>query len=406
MPARQPVPQLRYHKPTGQFYAWHDRHRVYLGSDRETADRRYREFVAGLVGPGCTDIVRTNQSPPSVCTDLVRTPTVAEALVLYRRHAEAYHAGQPKTLARVGEAAAAAAGLFATLPAERFRGPQLKAVRGHLLTTRASKKDGRPLSRTYVNALVACLQRAWRWLKSEELVTADCLAGVLAVERLRRGKGGAEPGRVLPPPPGWEVALAFAPPTIAAMARVQALAGMRPQDACAISRERVSANPAERVELPGTGRFVSALACGSILIWLYVPEAHKTSHLGKPRVIPLGPKAQMILMSRLERGGYFFRPADALAEAGRGCRWEVRGYYTPDVYSQAIRRAILRARRAGKECPDWSPGELRHLAATEIGERFDRHHAAAVLGHSGAGAIDFYLEQSVGKAARVAAEMG
>lgn len=393
------VPPLRFHKPTGQFYAWHDRKRHYLGSDRETADRRYREFVAGLVGG---DSSQLRHIAPHCATP----PTVAEALLLYRRHAGSYHAGQPKTLARVGEATLAAVTLFADLPAERFRGPQLKAVRDHLLTTRASKKDGRPLSRTYVNALVSVLQRAWRWLKSEEVITADCLASVLAVERLRRGKGGAEPGRVLPPPPGWEAALAFAPPTIAAMARVQALSGMRPQDVCRMSRERISTAPGEKVELPGTGRHVSALVCGGTLVWLYVPPDHKTSWLGKPRVIPLGPKAQTILINRLEREGYFFRPADALAEAGRGCRWEVKPHYTVDVYSQCVRRAIRRANRAGVECPHWHPNQLRHLAATEIGERFDRHHAAAVLGHSGAGAIEVYIEQSVGKAARVAAEMG
>ncbi len=173
-----------------------------------------------------------------------------------------------------------------------------------------------------------------------------------------------------------------------------------------MSRERVSADPSEKVELPGTGRYVVALVCGPTTVWLYVPADHKTAHLEKPRVIPLGPKAQAILRPRLARGGPLFRPADALSDVGRGCRWKVKGYYTPDVYAQAVRRAIRRAQRAGLSCPHWHPNQLRHLAATEIGERFDRHHAAAVLGHSGAGAIDYYLEQSVGKAARVAAEMG
>jgi len=115
------------------------------------------------------------------------------------------------------------------------------------------------------------------------------------VQPLHRGQGGRDPGRVLPPAPGWERVLHFLTPTIRAMVLVQVSGGMRPQDVCRMRRSELSTRPGERVEFPGTGRYGEAVAIDGIPVWLYIPKEHKTAGLGKPRAIPLGPKAQAIL---------------------------------------------------------------------------------------------------------------
>jgi len=53
----------------------------------------------------------------------------------------------------------------------------------------------------------------------------------------------------------------------------------------------------------------------------------------------------------------------------------------------------------------WRPNQLRHHAATEAAEHFDRSHASSMLGN-GMDVIDVYVEQELRKAAKVAAATG
>jgi len=83
--------------------------------------------------------------------------------------------------------------------------------------------------------------------------------------------------------------------------------------------------------------------------------------------------------------------------------------YTTDSYGRAVGYAIERAnRKRGAEDPPlplvarWRPNQLRHLAASEAAEHFDRSHASAMLGN-GMDVIDVYVEQELRKAARAAA---
>jgi hypothetical protein len=82
-------------------------------------------------------------------------------------------------------------------------------------------------------------------------------------------------------------------------------------------------------------------------------------------------------------------------------------------YWRAIRNAIRRANRQRAmenpprpPIPAWCPYQVRHAAATDIGDQYDSEHAAAILGHSGTDSIGVYMQQQVHKAAKVAAERG
>jgi integrase len=408
------VPQLRFHKPTNQFYVYHLKKRVYMGAEPTVAAARYEkwkgEFLAAL---------KAAPVPPPLTAPAPPERTVAEVLAAYYAFALAEYADAPKTLARIWEAVEAVRGAHADAPVSQFRGPQLKAVREGL-AARLNKHADRPLSRTYINYLVAVVQRMWRWALSEDLVPADCAATIAAVKALRKGKGGTEPRRVLPPLPGWDEALVELAPHLRAMLRVQAYCGMRPQDVCRLRRKELSTSPAEKVEVPDTGRSVSAFKVGEVMVWLYAPAAHKTSWKGKTRLVAIGPRAQALLaplLADLKPDDYVFSPAKTLAQIGRGNQFKKHGYsrhYETQQYAQLVDRAIGRANaprveagwHASELVPRWSPNQLRHLAATVVGDELDREHARALLGQSSADVIDVYLEQQMGKAGRAAAQCG
>jgi integrase len=387
-----------------------------MGADPLEAQHRYDEWVE--------EFKRKNTPKPA---PRVETPekTVAEVLVAYYRHAMTEYAHNKATRHRIYQAMQAVKEPeleLADLPVSQFRGPQLKKVREHLVKNRKHRQaeDGRALSRTYINYLVACVQRAWKWGLSEDLVPHDSAESVAAVTPLAKGKGGREPKRVLPPAAGWEDTLAELTPVLSAMVQVQQLCGMRPQDVCRLCRGEVSTSPAEKVEITGTGRHVAAFVEDGHLIWLYAPGEHKTSWQGKPRVVAIGPRAQRLLaplLEGLQGDDYVFSPARSLQQRGRGNRFKRQGYsrcYATRQYAQLVERAIERLNRRRVEagccpeemCPEWSPNQLRHLAGTVVGDELDREHARAMLGQSSTDVIDTYMEQQVRKAARAASRCG
>ncbi|VTT96593.1 catalytic phage domain protein : Site-specific recombinase XerD OS=Singulisphaera acidiphila (strain ATCC BAA-1392 / DSM 18658 / VKM B-2454 / MOB10) GN=Sinac_1635 PE=4 SV=1: Phage_integrase [Gemmataceae bacterium] len=408
--SKQPIPQLRYHTPTKQHYVWWNKKRVHLGADPAQAELRYKRIVAELASDrdpfdGHRTAAGAPAAPPAA-------RTVSEVLLAHYRHLKA-EGRDRSALHRAWQAAAAVLARHPALPAAQFRGPQLKQVRADLLA--------RPeLSRTYINYLTRCVQRAWAWAASEDLVPPEAAEALRAVEMLRRGRGGREPARVVPPPAGWDGVLSELSRVTSAMVQVQALGGMRPQDVCRMRRGDVSTGPHEPVLFPGTARPVTAFPAGGVLVWLYVPREHKTAHLEKPRAVALGPRAQQLLRPLLAGLGpddYVFSPARSLAEHGRGNRFKRQGYatcYATRQYAQLVGRAIDRVNAARvaagvpveDHVPWWSPLQLRHLAATVVGDEIDREHARALLGHSSQDVIERYMEQQLGKAGRAAAECG
>lgn len=370
-----PIPALRYHRPTRQYYVWIGRlkKRKTFGSDPDVARRQYAQYLAAAGGPAVLP------SPDSM--------TVNDALEAYRRFAKTRYTDR-REANRIGTALAAVAELYGPQPAASFRAKALREVRGRLLT---GGKE--PRSRRYINKLTRSIQTAWRWLAGEELIPAESAASVCVVRALGPGDGGLEREPVLPPPPGLvEQTTPFLPPTVAAMVRVQLLSGMRPGEVCRMRAGEVSTDSTSPVKIPGMGRAVAAVDVAGCAVWMYVPGSHKTIRRGKVRVVPIGPRAQKELSPYLIGKGA--GETVFATSAGRS--------YRSDSYAKAVARACA---KAGVE--PWSPIQLRHAAGTEVANRFDDHTAASVLGHAaGSTATRVYVEQSVRKAAAAAAEMG
>jgi integrase len=139
---------------------------------------------------------------------------------------------------------------------------------------------------------------------------------------------------------------------------------------------------------------VSSMTLGDIdkrgPVWIYRPSTHKSEHKGKSRIIPLGPKAQLLLKPWLLDfpGQFVFRSIHG-------------SQITVMVYRQAISRAC---EKAGVDV--WSPNQLRHAAATKIREQSSLDAAQVILGHSTVATTQIYAERNLDAALAIASKIG
>ncbi len=326
--------------------------------------------------------------------------TLSQALAAYVQHARKKYARDTAMLGRVERVVPIATAIHGHILADEFRGRALRDVRDKLLA------EVPALSRRYINHLIASLKAAFSWLVEEELCEGATLAALRAVKQLTAGHGGEE--RPIPPPVDLATVKATLPhlsKPVAAMVQIQMLTGMRPGEVCIMRRCDISRNPLESLPIPGSARAVAALETGGKVIWQYVPSRHKNAYRGKPRVVPLGPQAQVILAPFLvarEPHEYLFRPVDAFV-GRRGLTMIRPGpRYSAASYSRSVAHAITR-----HSLEHWNIYQLRRLAAEAAALAFDADHAGAFIGHAASvRALDCYAQIATEKAATVAAKCG
>jgi integrase len=192
---------------------------------------------------------------------------------------------------------------------------------------------------------------------------------------------------------------------VAAMVQIQRLVGCRPGEVVLMRARDIDTSGA---------------------VWFYIPERHKTEHHGYQRVLPLGPRAQVILKPFLEAAAadpalYLFSPRLAVL-AHRRCKRQARrskvqpsqvdrsrpnpcrppgDRYTTASYRRAIEYAC---KRAGIE--PWAPNRIRHSVGTWVRKEFGIDHARALLGHRSMVTTEVYAELDMAKAAEVALARG
>ena len=223
-------------------------------------------------------------------------------------------------------------------------GPKaFRSIRDRLVRTGATRQ--------LVNRRMNSIRRCFRWGVAEELVPADRINALAAVDGLRHGAAPEAPPRRAADPAAVEASVAWLEAEghhgAAAMVRFLRATGCRPGEAC----------HARWCDLELTGD------CP-----VYRPSHHKTAHRGIERVVPLNDDAVAAIGGRLRVGS----PDDFVFTHTRG------GPFTPNALLLAVRRAI-----ASTGCVDWSPYGLRHLAATTaLARTGSEAAAAALLGHT------------------------
>lgn len=362
------VPKYRLHKPSGLAVVRLDGRDVYLGRyGTPESQAEYQRVIAEWCAAGRTHGRRGSPIP------------VKELVLTYWRHVEVYYVknGRPTSEQHcIRGALRPLRRLYGETLAEDFGPLELKAVRQAMID--------QGLTRQTINGYVSRVVSCFRWGVAEGLIPSQVLEGLRAVRGLRRGRTPAREREPVTPVNDEivEATLPHLPKPVADMVRVQRLTGMRPGEVCAITTRAL--------DLSGE-------------IWLYAPSDHKNAHHGKPRVVPIGPRAQALLRPRLRNqlDEPLFQPdRRRLAKARRKEISSFVGFSTA-----SYRRAIARAcERAG--LPQWSPNQLRHSCATDLRRRFGIDVAGAVLGHSRLETTQVYAERNLAAAIDVAAKTG
>jgi integrase len=402
------VPNYRKHKPSGLSFVELSGTRIYLGpygtkTSKQAYDRAIAEWLAnGRRLAGHADGL-----------------TIVEMCDRYRKFAEKYYVknGQPTCLHRIKQAMKSLREIYGREPAAKFGPIGLKAVRERMIA--------RDLSRHYINQLIDCIRRAFKWAAAEELIPAAVPQALSMVAGLRRGKTTARETAPVTPVDGSTLAatLPHLSQVVRDMVEVQRLTGMRPAEVCAM-------RPMD-LEHRADG------------MWVFHLASHKTEHHGRRRTVAIGPRAHRILSGYLERAPseHCFRPIDAelarraARHAARttpvscgnrpGTNVRLRPKRTPgDRYDvSAYRRAIHRACDKAFPAPAdmtadfrtlaawqrehrWSPNRLRHAAATEIRRKFGLEAAQTILGHANMRTTEFYAERDLAKAMEIARSVG
>jgi integrase len=237
-------------------------------------------------------------------------------------------------------------------PVNAFGPADLKAIQKQLATD---------YCRNTANAYKRKIVAMFVWGVSEGLVDPSVLA-IKAVPGLKKHRTTArESDPVLPVPDAVITAtLAHLGDPYADMVRFQLLTGSRTGEVCSITND---------IDKSGS-------------VWLAVLADHKTEHHGRERTIYIGPEAQKIIQPYLGNSRNVFTRK-------------------PAAYRAAIGKACI---AAGVE--HWSPGQLRHNAATRYRRDYGLEAAQVILGQSRADVTQIYAERDKNKAVSVMAIIG
>jgi integrase len=314
--------------------------------------------------------------------------------------------------------------LYGRMPAVDFGPVQFKALRQRCMDL--------DWSRSYVNANMRRLIRMFRWAAADGKLPVTVHQTLALIPGLRLGRSEARETEPIGPVSDAVVdeTLPYMAAVVADMVRLQRLTGARPAEICILRPCDVDR---------------------SSEVWLYRPASHKTKHHGRDRVIPLGPRAQEVLLRFLARDAeaYCFRPCDSEAKrlAARNAerktplscgnrpgtnrkrkpRKAPGERYTTDSYRRAITYACDKAfphpvlgqiarreltveqlseLKAWQSDRRWAPNQLRHAAATEVRRQFGLEAAQVILGHSQANVTQVYAERDMARGIEVARAIG
>ena len=368
------TPKYCHHKATDQGYATINGAVVYFGKydDPESRDA-YDRAIAHWREVNAT---------------LDRETTIGQLAVMFvRQHATDYYSKSEMT--NYQYALKVLVRMFRTTKVCDFGPKKLIAVRDEL-----AKKH----VRIQVNNHLARLKRMFEWGVQQELVSGNTFYALKCVKNLKRGRSKAREGKPVLPVPQADIdaVLPHLTSPVAAMVKLQLLTGMRPGE---VLKMRAG-------DIDTSGE-----------VWIYRPELHKNAWRGKQRTVMIGPRGQDVLLPFLigrQPNEYLFNPHDGrqqFVEANwrEDAKSYVRGSndgenkpYTLHGYISSIQRVCKRLK-----IEKWSPGRLRHNAATNVNrDAGDIDAARCLLGHSEKTTTEIYAERDLTKAAEIARRFG
>ncbi len=320
--------------------------------------------------------------------------TISDLVARYNSFAKEYYKNS-KEPANIEIAVRHLTEFCPTMLVEDFSLRTLKELR-ESMTEMTVERNGEPrprLCRKVINQRINIIRRMFLWAVNEELAPVHVYESLRCLIGLKQGRSKAVDHEPVTSVSQYFVNLVadHASPIIADMMRIQMLTGMR-------SGELVLLKPCY-IKMAGH-------------VWEYEPPTHKTKHLGKKRIIPIGPKAQVVLKKYLFKvDDYCFKPEEGMANNQGRLPIELTDHYTTGTYGRAVQRALRRAQKAAEKenrppIPDFSPHNLRHTAATLARAEMGLEAAQVMLGHSSADVTEIYAERNLALAKRLAEKIG
>lgn len=378
------IPKMTLHKPSGQARVRLDGRDIYLGPHgSRDANSEYRRVIA--------EWLATGRAPGPVRRSARHTElTVTSLIAAYWKYRAAQRVEKRSLIAVDHPVLKRLRAVYGHTQAADFSPGSMRALMAEL-----ARDD---LSRAYINKkFLPTVKRLFKWAAREGLISVEVYHYLTLVEGLKRGEYGArETARVKPVDDALvEKTLLHLAPTIADMVRVQRLTGMRPGEVCGMTW----------AEIDMTG------PC-----WVYRPAHHKNAHKGRVREVPIGPRAQGVLMKYRDRApeAALFSPREVESWRKKDLRAKRQTPMTPSQRARDTRRAAeagQRRRQPGdvytstsyaraitdacklNDLPHWSPNQLRHAAATQLRKEAGLEGAWAVLGHDRPDTTLIYAER-------------
>jgi hypothetical protein len=359
------IPKYRKHTTRNLgFVEWQGRRTYFVGAWNSTISRdAYLKFLRDNCGEASVDAASTP-----------RKLLVSQLIQRFLTHAKAFYGPGPRgTFANLYWALTPFAEQHGRYLAAEYSPLKLKEYRASLIEAKQA--------RSYINDQCRRIRKAFRWAVSEELVPVSVLAALESVPELTAGRTTArEPAKRQPVPRAYvDAILPELSATVKDMVEFQWLVGARSDSIC-------RACP---------GQFVRD---DDLLLWY---PKHKTEHLGKVVILPIGPKAQAIIQPRIDAAKSPEQPLFAPRASAANER------YNTTSYRQAIQRAIARANRGlERPYPKWSPHQIRHSRGHDVREVYGIEAAQASLGHATLSATEIYSASRLELAKKVARETG
>ena len=272
------IPSYRLHKASGQGTTKLRGKCYYFGPfDEPVSLQRYNELIARYILSNQSQVFGQSESQI----------VVAEAFNLYMAHAKEYYGATTTEYENLRRALNPLVLLIPRLPINDFGPVYFKEIRSWWL-----KRD---VSRQYINAQMKRVRRLLKWLASEGKLIASNFEAIRCVAPLKAGRTTAKEAPAITSVDDAVVAatLPFLSPTVRDMVQVQRLTGCGPGEVCQIKPSMVDR---------------------SNEVWEIRMSSHKSAWRGKERSIFVGPKAQQVLGSYLDRPTdlYCFSPSESM----------------------------------------------------------------------------------------------
>lgn len=268
--------------------------------------------------------------------------------------------------------------------AAQYTSINLYDFRTKMISAPKSEKDTAPrYCRKEINRRMNVITRFFKWAENRHHVPAGTSAPMIVMEKIKPGfMGAADYKKVVPIDDNTvDITCEFAPPVVRDMIRVMQLSGMRPKELCGLKPCDIDRSDQQ--------------------VWSYDMDKHKTSYLGKDRVIYFGPACQKILRPYLLRGEkeFIFSPREAQTQRAekrrnnrvtpshwgtpsKGLNANIGLCYTTQTFRRAVYSAVRHAQIAGKKIERWFPYQLRHAFGTKMDRLFGIETSAAAMGNN------------------------